>query len=103
MKSHRVSILRAVRLGCLILALCLPAVPAEAAPIIVNTTDDTDDGVCNASHCSLQGDLGDVPVRPVPPTETPTPRVGCWIPGMAGNVCTVPCPSGATGGPCTLP
>jgi hypothetical protein len=59
-------------------------------------------------HCwiwngALQGDTSDLPVLEPPPTLTPTPTaaVGCWVPGTAGNVCTVPCPAGATGGPCT--
>jgi CSLREA domain-containing protein len=44
-------------------------------------------------------------VAPVQPSLTPsrTPRVGCWVPGMFGNVCTFPCPVGAKGGACTLP
>lgn len=54
---------------------------------------------------ALQGDTSDLPVLEPPPTMTPTPTppVGCWVPGTAGNVCTYPCPAGASGGPCTLP
>ncbi len=47
---------------CLLLALCLawPAAPraaaqgAPAATFTVNTTNDVDDGACNAAHCSLR-------------------------------------------------
>jgi CSLREA domain-containing protein len=49
---------RTIGLGCLVLvlvlALSLPAVRAEAASYIVNTTDDINDGACNAAHCSLR-------------------------------------------------
>jgi CSLREA domain-containing protein len=58
---------------------------------------------CWVWNGALQGNTSDLPVLQPPPTMTltPTPRVGCWVPGAAGNVCTVPCPAGARGGPCT--
>jgi CSLREA domain-containing protein len=48
---------RTIGLGCLVLVLALspPAVRAEAASYIVNTTDDINDGACNAARCSLRG------------------------------------------------
>ena len=36
------------------LSLAVFPLPAEASTFVVNTTDDLDDGVCNASHCSLR-------------------------------------------------
>ena len=52
-----------------------------------------------AGALEIEGDANSLPVLPPPPT--PTPALGCWVPGTAGNVCTFPCPAGATGGPCT--
>jgi hypothetical protein len=58
---------------------------------------------CWVWNGALRGNTSDLPVLEPPPTmtPTPTPRVGCWVPGAAGNVCTFPCPAGARGGPCT--
>jgi CSLREA domain-containing protein len=38
----------------LVLALMLPARPAQAATYTVNSTDDVNDGACNVTHCSLR-------------------------------------------------
>jgi CSLREA domain-containing protein len=38
----------------IVAALASIASPAQAATLTVNTTDDRDDGSCNASHCSLR-------------------------------------------------
>jgi CSLREA domain-containing protein len=53
MKKHRL-----VMTGlALVLCLLLPwgqTKPAFASSYVVNTTDDSDDGVCNSTHCSLR-------------------------------------------------
>ncbi len=38
----------------LVLCAALPPLPVQAATITVNSADDTDDGACNALHCSLR-------------------------------------------------
>ena len=43
-----------MRKGLLLVWMALLAAPASAATFTVNTTADTDDGTCNAAHCSLR-------------------------------------------------
>lgn len=62
MKHLRSSLRYGSMVTCLLLALCLVwvAVPpaaaqgAPAATFTVNSTNDVDDGACNAAHCSLR-------------------------------------------------
>src|SRR5574341_322259 len=50
MKSSRILVTSLLMLG---LALAMSP-PVQAATLVVNTTSDADDGVCNAAHCSLR-------------------------------------------------
>lgn len=45
---------RVARAAALTLAILARPTPALAASLTVNTTDDTDDGLCDATHCSLR-------------------------------------------------
>ena len=45
---------RALFCGAIAALLLLTAAGAEAATFTVNTTNDIDDGTCNATHCSLR-------------------------------------------------
>ncbi|MBM4465652.1 MAG: CSLREA domain-containing protein [Chloroflexi bacterium] len=61
--------------------------PTGPPPLVVNTTDDVDDGTCNAAHCSLREALAAAGRHPGPDTVTfniPTtdpgynPATGVW-------------------------
>src|SRR5438132_12819282 len=58
--SHRgQAVLRAVAflmLACILVGglVALPVQKVQAASLTVNTTDDVNDGVCDATHCSLR-------------------------------------------------
>jgi CSLREA domain-containing protein len=115
-----------VVLGAWVVTLFGLPTPASAGTLVVDTTDDRDDGRCDARHCSLReaieaanddprlqshcwvagstvqvsGDIAAVPVFEAPPTPLP----GCWVwnPQTQQNVCTSPCPANAQpGGACT--
>jgi CSLREA domain-containing protein len=45
---------RSLLVCAFVVALASIPLPAEAATLVVNTTDDNDDGTCDATHCSLR-------------------------------------------------
>jgi len=62
--------------GMLVALLGWPA-PAEAATLVLNTTDDVDDGTCNNVHCSLREAIDAVNAVPGPdPIEFDIPGPG---------------------------
>lgn len=65
MKSSRLLATSILILG---LALALTP-PAQAATIVVNTTSDADDGVCNAAHCTLREAINAANADPGSPDE----------------------------------
>jgi CSLREA domain-containing protein len=63
----------------------VPTVPPTPGPaLIVNATDDTDDGTCDVTHCSLReatrlAGVGDSVAFDIPPTDPGyDPLVGAW-------------------------
>jgi CSLREA domain-containing protein len=70
MRTNSLCILRAIGLGFLVLAVSLPTVSTEAASYVVNTTDDADDGSCDARHCSLREAVNAANENPGPDTIT---------------------------------
>ncbi|MEA1978092.1 MAG: CSLREA domain-containing protein [Chloroflexota bacterium] len=51
--NHYSSRFRIITLIAIIVMLAIPS-PASADSFVVNTTDDADDGTCDANHCSLR-------------------------------------------------
>jgi CSLREA domain-containing protein len=55
-------------ISCTLMAALSRSLPAEASQFVVNTADDTDDGVCDASHCSLREAIQAANANPGPDT-----------------------------------
>jgi CSLREA domain-containing protein len=66
MKTIKPSFIKAVCLFILMFLVSLPSRPAKAASFVVNTTDDMDDGVCSATHCSLREAINAANANPGP-------------------------------------
>ncbi|HID87432.1 MAG TPA: CSLREA domain-containing protein, partial [Anaerolineae bacterium] len=62
--------------------------PTGPPPLVVNTTDDTDDGTCDATHCSLREAINAANIHTGPDTITfniPSSDPGC----DSAGVCTI--------------
>ncbi len=66
MKTIKPSIGKVICLLILMLLITLPGQPVKAAAFIVNTTDDLDDGMCDATHCSLREAINAANASPGP-------------------------------------
>jgi CSLREA domain-containing protein len=85
--THKQLLKAALVLAMVLSLLSWSSHPAQAALLTVNTTDDADDGTCNASHCSLREAIEaannaagpDAIQFNIPPAD----------PGCSGGVCTI--------------
>lgn len=80
-----------VALGLILALTLLLSQPIRAATYTVNATDDTDDGFCDSTHCSLREAINAANNNPGPDTIT-------FNPSLSGRTITVT----STAGPLTI-
>ncbi len=97
MKTIKPSFIKAVCLFILMFLVYLPSRSAKAASFVVNTTNDMDDGVCSATHCSLREAINAANANPGPDEisfDIPGPGphlivLGTTLPALTDNATTI--------------
>lgn len=97
MKTIKPSFIKVVGLFILMFLVSLPSRPAKAASLVVNTTDDMDDGACDATHCSLREAINAANANPGPdeisfdiPGDAPhLVVIGTTLPALTDDATTI--------------
>lgn len=97
MKTNKPSFIKAVCLFILMFLVSLPGRSVKAASFVVNTTDDLDDGVCSATHCSLHEAINAANANPGPDVisfDIPGPGphlivLGTTLPALIDDATTI--------------